>query len=162
MVWNLRLALAALAAFVAGCSNVSPIPPGSSPLANAVVNKRPDAVQQLLASGESPDSVDERGTTALVLAAATDQFVIANMLVDQNANIWAASKLGYTAAIYANTSHIPDDSEEGQARLRLIERLKAAGYPWPPPWPDDVMELRSAGQWPPLKSDQGTRPYSTL
>lgn len=145
------LAYIAAALLACGCSEMNAMPPGSTPLADAVVHQRADVVAQLLVSGASPDSVDERGTSALILATATDQFVIANMLLDHRANIWAADKLGYTAAIYAKTSHVPDESEEGKARRQVIDRLRAAGYPWPPPWPDDVKALREAGQWPPQK-----------
>ncbi len=134
-----------------GCSDMTAMPPGSTPLANAVVHQRPDIVAQLLAAGAPPDSADERGTSALLLATATDQFVIANLLLDHKANIWATDKLGYTAAIYAYTSHVPDDSPDGEARRKLIARLQTAGYPWPPPWPDDVKAMREAGQWPPQR-----------
>lgn len=139
----------AAAALLLGCTQVTPVPPGSTPLANAVVSRQPDEVAKLLSGGASPDSADERGTAALILAAATDQYRIANMLVNGRANVWAADSMGYTAAIYANTSHIPDDSDEGKARLVFVKLLKDSGYPWPPPWPKDVLALQQAGRWPP-------------
>lgn len=149
MAWNLRIGVIAITAIILGCGQVTPAPPGSTPLANAVVNRRPDVVTQLLSSGASPDSADERGTAAIILAAATDQFTIVNILAQGRANIWAADEMGYTPAIYAKTSHISDDSEEGKARMQFVALLKVAGCPWPPPWPDEVLKLKEAGRWPP-------------
>lgn len=135
--------------YLCGCQEVVHLPPGSSPLANAVVHRRMDLVSQLLKSGSSPDSKDERGTAALILAAATDQFQIANVLTKAGASIWEADTLGYTPAVYAHTSHVTKDSPEDKARVEFISFLREKSYPWPPPWPDDVLEMKKAGNWPP-------------
>lgn len=139
----------ALVALLPGCSNMTPAPPGSSPLANAVVNREPAIALQLVDSGASPNSKDERGTAVLILAAVTDQYLLANVLVQRGADVWAADSMGYTAAIYASTSRLDDESDEGKARLAFISSLRAAGYSWPPPWPKDVLAMREAGRWPP-------------
>ena len=130
---------------------MTPAPPGSSPLANAVVNREPAIVEQLLNSGASANSTDERGTAAIILAAVTDQYRLTNLLVQRGADVWAADSMGYTAAIYASTSRINDESEEGKARLVFVETLRAAGYSWPPPWPKDVLAMKKAGNWPPKR-----------
>ncbi|WP_371136529.1 ankyrin repeat domain-containing protein [Novosphingobium sp.] len=139
----------ALAALLLGCTDMTPAPPGSSPLANAVVNREAAMAMQLLDSGASPNSADERGTAALILAAVTDQYRLANLLVQRGADVWAADSMGYTAAIYASTSRLDDESDEGKARLVFISTMRAAGYSWPPPWPKDVLAMKDAGRWPP-------------
>lgn len=149
MARSWHFCLIALAALCSGCTDMTPAPPGSSPLANAVVNREPAIAVQLLDSGASANSTDERGTAVIILAAVTDQYRLANVLVQRGANVWAADSMGYTAAIYASTSRIADESEEGQARLAFISTLRAAGYSWPPPWPKDVLAMQAAGQWPP-------------
>ena len=40
-------------------------------------------------------------------------------------------------------------SDEDQARLRVIAKLKARGYPFPPPKSDEVLEMVKEGRWPP-------------
>ena len=147
-----RFALPLIAAACLGCAQVSSeVPPGSTPLAQAVAEQRPDLVAQLLSAGASPDSADERGTAAIIIAAATDQFAVATMLAEAGADVFAADQLGYTPAIYARTSHVADDSAEGEARRAFIDILRARGHPWPPPFPDEVVALRAAGQWPPRR-----------
>jgi hypothetical protein len=124
------------------------MPQGSSPLANAVTFRDLTEVERLLSEGISPNSEDERGTSALNIAAATDQFRMVNLLVDKGASIWSTDTLGYTAAIYAKTTHIQKDSVEGQACDDFIRKLKLSSFPWPPPFPDDVRGLMNAGNWP--------------
>ncbi len=143
---------AATAILLSGCTQMTPVPEGSTPLATAVADRDADRVVRLLQNGETADSKDERGTAAVIIASASGQFEIANLLAQNGANLWAADTLGYTAAIYAYTSRVPDDSTEGLARKQFVERLQHAGYSWPPPWPKDVVALRAAGRWP---SDNG-------
>lgn len=145
----MHIRILAFAALLSGCTPVTSIPTGSTPLANAVVNRQIGDVLQLLAAGNSPDSTDERGTAAIILAAETDQYEIALILATHHANIWVADNLGYTAAIFAKTSRVNDESKDGKSRLQFIKLLQSAGYPWPPPWPKDVLVLREAGRWPP-------------
>ncbi|CEF40000.1 hypothetical protein predicted by Glimmer/Critica [Acetobacter senegalensis] len=41
------------------------------------------------------------------------------------------------------------DSPEDAARLRVIEKLKARGYPFPPPSRAEILTLDKTGKWPP-------------
>ncbi|KUL95743.1 hypothetical protein DK26_11815 [Bosea sp. WAO] len=125
--------------------------PGSTPLAQAVVNRDLALVEKLLAVGAPPDSADERGQSALTLATATDQYRMANLLVAHGANIWFADRLGFTPAIFAQYSRLRPDSEEGRALRQFISLLQKAGYPWPPATPPEVKALREAGRWPPVR-----------
>lgn len=120
-----------------------------SDLAAAVANRDIDEVEGLLTAGANPDDRDHIGEEAILSATASDQFRIANLLADHGANIWATDELGFTPGNFTAASIVLPDSIEGRARERFIERLRAAGYPWPPHGSNDVMALRSAGQWPP-------------
>ena len=152
MVYSRRIApFLLLSLFLAG-SHMNANAQRSGPLAAAVANRRADEVTSLLASGVSPDDRDERGQEAIIIAASTDQFAIANILVDRGANIWAANRLGFTPALFAFTSHVSANSPEGTAREIFISKLKGRGYPWPPPWQNEVVALRSSGNWPPAQA----------
>ena len=156
MQWGLThvavLALAILATSIAtGCSRVTPVPPGSTPLAQAVAERELDTVAALLAGGAEADSCDERGETALMIAVATDQYRIANLLVDHGADVWFADTLGYTPAAFAHNSRLIVQSEEGRELTRFIDQLRLVGYPWPPPDRIQVQEMRRKGRWPPRR-----------
>lgn len=127
---------------------------GASQLASAVSDRRVDVVKELLSSGANPNDKDERGEEALLIATSTDQFTIANLLVEHGANIWVASKLGFTPGLLAYTTHLPPGSVEGQACEEFVNKLKNAGYPWPPPWQDEVAAMRNTGAWPPSTARQ--------
>lgn len=45
-------------------------------------------------------------------------------------------------------------SDEDKARLRVIEKLKARGYPFPPPGRDEILALYETGNWPPVGACQ--------
>ncbi|MBS0984553.1 hypothetical protein [Gluconobacter cerinus] len=55
-----------------------------------------------------------------------------------------------TAAQRTLTSSILRGSAEDATRLRVIEKLKARGYPFPPPSHAEILTLDTAGKWPPL------------
>jgi len=123
--------------------------PAPGQLSQAVANANLDAVKRLLDAGAEPNDPDERGVTPLLVAAAGSQFRIANLLVDFGADIWALKKFGLNVGIYTYNSRVVDDSDEGRARALLIERLRAAGFPWPPPHANQMESLVQAGKWPP-------------
>jgi hypothetical protein len=58
-----------------------------------------------------------------------------------------AGKLVFTLGQYAHMIAAAPDVEEGRPREELIERLKAAGCPWPPPRQADVILMRAAENW---------------
>ncbi|CAN5706718.1 hypothetical protein BH11PAT2_BH11PAT2_06150 [soil metagenome] len=109
-----------------------------------------EELEFLLKSGASPDTLDDIGNPPLVLAAATEQYRAANLLLDYRADIWKTDDFGLSAAAIAEDSRVLPDSIEGKARAIFIQRLKDAGYPWPPANPVEVMKLKSEGKWPPV------------
>ncbi|MBO1358897.1 hypothetical protein J2D73_03660 [Acetobacter sacchari] len=88
-------------------------------------------------------------TTPLIVAASTDQWPSVEILMDHGADIWAHDVFGITAARMAVRSRILPGTPEDQARLRVIEKMKAQGYPFPPPDSDTVLQLEKEGKWPP-------------
>jgi hypothetical protein len=118
-------------------------------LAQAVADRRYEDVRHLLEAGASPDDRDERGVSALLVAAESNQFRMANLLIDHGADVWTAEKLGFTVANLSVHERVDPTSAEGIARSRLIGRLRALGYPWPPPNSLTVERLMREGRWPP-------------
>ena len=74
---------------------------------------------------------------------------VVEILIDHGADIWAHDQFGITAAQRTVTSRILRDSAEDQARLTVIDKRKACGYPFPPPDSNQVLALDKAGKWPP-------------
>lgn len=120
------------------------------PMSGAVMTSDTDEVRRLAAKGIGLDERDP-GTqaTPMIDASDTDQWPVVEILIDHGANIWAHDEFGITAAQRTITSRILRGSDEDKARLRVIEKLKARGYPFPPPDPDTVLALEKAGKWPP-------------
>ena len=135
-------------------ASASPREPAGGDLAYAVAARRYDETRRLLEAGANPEDPDDTGDTPLLNATASDQFRMANLLLDFGANPFATDSLGFTPGIYTNESRVRPGTPEGQARSRLIQRLRAAGYPWPPPNAPEVMRLRAEGEWPPQKSQK--------
>ena len=125
-------------------------PSGVQPMLAAVMNGTPDDVRRL---AEKHVGLDERyaanQSTPMVWAATVDQWPMVEILIDHGADIWAHDEFGITAAQRTITSRILPGSKEDAARLRVIEKLKARGYPFPPPNSNEILALEKAGQWPP-------------
>lgn len=119
----------------------------------AVMNSDTQEVRRL---AEQHQGLDERlpddRSTPIIAAAQTDQWPVVEILLDNGADIWAHDEFGDTAAFYIPDSRILRGSDEDKARLRVIEKLKARGYPFPPPAPEQVLALDKAGQWPPQEA----------
>ena len=118
----------------------------------AVANKNLAELERLIKEGVDVDITDNRGQAPILLAAVTDQFQMVDRLIDAGANIWAFETLGYNVGIYTSTSHVSSSSVEGIARERVIEKLKARGFPWPPPFPDKTLEMVNRNDWPPVSN----------
>lgn len=129
-------------------------PPGSDPpLREAVIINRRDSMDLLLQAGARVDAGNSVGETALMEAAIMARMDTVNYLLDHGASLWMAEPYGYTApddVAYACRTAVGIEAE----CARLIERIKAAHYPWPPPSPGDVYKLMQEGKWPP-KEAQG-------
>ena len=113
----------------------------------AIDERNVAAVDALLATGAFIDEQDFEGRTPLITATVTDQFVIAEKLIDRGADVMAADQFGTSALEFIATSREVDYSPDGQARLRIVARIEAAGLPYPPPPRDMVVKLRESGMW---------------
>lgn len=109
----------------------------SQTLIDAVFHEDERSVRRLIAAGAPLEQPDEDGQTPLVLAAKTDQFVLANILLDAGANPMAASKFGWTAPYAAHSSQLAGGPEFA-AREAFIAKLRQRGITFPPPRPAQV------------------------
>ena len=120
------------------------------PMLGAVMHSNTEQVRRL---AEQHLGLDEREpadqSTPIIAAAQTDQWPVVEILLDHGASIWAHDQFGITMPQRTVTSRILRGSKEDEARLRVIEKLKARGYPFPPPNAEEVLALDKAGQWPP-------------
>jgi ankyrin repeat protein len=108
------------------------------------------AAKLLLAYGADINSADSLGITAVTGAAATESWDMVNFLLDRGASIWiAAPASGTIMPRFALNDRLDPDSPRGKAREEAIRKIKAAGFPWPPPHPKEVKRLLSEGKWPP-------------
>ena len=125
---------------------------GIQPMLGAVMHSETEEVRRLAEKGIG---LDERypanQATPMIMASGSDQWPVIEILVDHGADIWAHDQFGITMAQMAVTSRILRGSKEDQSRLRVIEKLKARGYPFPPPSAEEVLALDKAGKWPPHK-----------
>lgn len=104
--------------------------------------------QALLDAGADISKADELGNTPLLTAAGTDHWRTVAFLLDHGASFWADAG-GMTVADFATASRILPNNPDGEALPQVIGRLKAAGYPWPPPNVAQVRALKAEGKWPP-------------
>ena len=120
-------------------------------LVQATMDQSESRVRALVAAGADLNEADRKQQTALLIAAKTDQFEIAEILIDAGANVMAASRFGWTVGYAAETSRIAG-GPDAEARLRVLAKLRAEGFPFPSPHPDQVKAMLAAGTWPPRAS----------
>lgn len=120
-------------------------------LIDAVLNSDETRVRALIAAGQPIDQRNPINDTPLTLAAKTDQFVIAEILIDGGADIMAHNRFGWTAGYAAQTSRLLSEGPEGEARDRVISRLRERGFPFPAPRPEIVRAAAEQGDWPPRR-----------
>ncbi|MGE0719008.1 MAG: hypothetical protein AB7P02_26420 [Alphaproteobacteria bacterium] len=118
-------------------------------LTDAVMARDAATVGRLIAAGHPLEERDHIGNTALLIATASNQFVIARLLVAAGADIFARGPLGGTAGRYAQMSRVADTHPEGIARGALIESMREQGFPFPAPHPDEVQAMAAVSRWPP-------------
>ena len=121
-----------------------------TPMYEAALIGSTDAINLLLSAGAKVDKPDEIGRTVAMTAASAESWKAVAFLLDHGASPWRDAN-GTTIAIFAATSRLSPDSEEGAALRGVIERIKASGFPWPPPTVAQLRAMKAAGQWPPTR-----------
>lgn len=117
-------------------------------LIDAVLYRDADLVEQLIAQGAPLEERDQDGATPLMIATASEQYLIAERLVAAGADPFAMDSLYITAAGGLWISNLTSDTPDGAARERLIQIFHDRGVPLPPPTPQDMPEAIKAGRWP--------------
>jgi ankyrin repeat protein len=117
-------------------------------LIEAVMQEDEARVRQLVAAGANLEDQDGDEQTPLLIAAKTDQFIIAEFLLDAGASIWAKSDFGWTVGFAAQSSNLARGAEN-EARLRVLAKLKARGFPFPAEHPTLIEAKAAKGEWPP-------------
>ncbi|WP_029011945.1 ankyrin repeat domain-containing protein [Niveispirillum irakense] len=107
-----------------------------------------DIVNLLLLNGADIEAEDGVGTTPILSAAMLDRWQLVLFLMDRGASVWPASG-GITVGLLAANSRILPSHPDGAVLPQVIERLKAKGFPWPPPKASEVRAMIERGQWPP-------------
>ncbi len=116
-----------------------------------------DAVRRLAQARTGMEARDEIGATPLISATSSDQYLIAEVLLKNGADIWAHTKFGVTAGRMAEISKTPLESEEGRARQRVIDAMAAHGFHFPAYDREKVLQMVRAGQWGGKASATGSR-----
>lgn len=120
----------------------------SESLVDAVMNESDSRVAALIEQGAPLEETDHKGQTALIIAAKTDQFRIAEDLLAAGANPFAASTFGWTAGYAAQTSQL-QRGPEFEALQRFTAALVQRGYPMPGPDKAEIKSMVQEGTWPP-------------
>lgn len=136
-----------------GGANPNGLPGSKPPLMEAALINKFDAVQLLLTAGGKVDAPNAVGRVATMSASTTGHIRMVNYLLDHGGSVWVTSTVGFTMPDFAAEA-CRNMRDEVQECDRLIARIKAAGYPWPPPSTKEVKKLMDEGKWPP-KEAQG-------
>lgn len=148
--WALRFAGIASIMLAGGCSMATP----SNSLIAAVYNRDEARVRQLVAAGAPLEERKSDRSTPLLLAAETDQFEIAEVLIDAGADIWATSEFGDSVGWAAEHSRLAG-GPDAEARERVLAKLRARGFPFPAEHRSVVLRKVQAGEWPPQAAAAG-------
>lgn len=108
------------------------------------------AADKLLDFGAKVDASNSIGITAITKAATAEHWDMVNLLLDRGASIWiAAPASGFVMPQFAINDRLDPNCPLGKSREAAIRKIKAAGFPWPPPPPKEVKRLLAEGKWPP-------------
>jgi hypothetical protein len=106
------------------------------------------AVSYLIRNGLDVRWVDQFGVGRLQVAVDAEQYRVAELLVDAGASLWSISGSGHMPAHGLAIPLIQKNAQQDAARLRLLEKAKLPGLPWPPPSAKEIRGLIAAGNWP--------------
>jgi hypothetical protein len=109
-----------------------------------------ESAKMLIAYNADINASNEIGITAISTAASAQNWDMVNLLMEHGASIWiAAPASGTIMPRFAINERLDPNSPRGKSREEAIRKIKAAGFPWPPPHPKEVKRLLSEEQWPP-------------
>ena len=117
-------------------------------LIDAVRYRDLSLVEKLIQQGADLEQRDHRGSTPLRIAVGSDQFAIAEKLIEAGADPFTMDSLYITAAGGVEKSLLTPDSPDGAARLRLLEVFKEKGITFPVPSPQEMPQALKDGRWP--------------
>lgn len=132
-------------------ANPNGLPGSEPPLSKAALIDYFEAVDLLLQAGAWVDAPGPLGETAAMTAAAAHNMDMVNYLLDHGASLWASGQLGETVPNFGVTICLEANNGDPECD-RLIARVKAAHYPWPPPNVHEIKKLMDEGQWPPKEA----------
>jgi Ankyrin repeats (3 copies) len=133
-----------------GCRMPTPSPS----LMTAVYDGDRRRVRELIASGANLEERESDGSTPLLLAVESNQFEIAEALIDAGANIWVTSDFGNSVGWAAEKSRLIS-GPDADARQRVLVQLRDRGFPFPAQHSSIVLKKVQAGEWPPRSSPKG-------
>ena len=117
-------------------------------LIDAVRNRNLGMVEALITKGYPLEERDHRGSTALRIAAGSEQYVIAEKLVEAGADIYTMDSLHITAAGAIYKSNLIAGNPDGNARQRLLELMRELEVPEPVPSRKEMPLALKNGGWP--------------
>ncbi len=122
---------------------------GEPALFEAALLGATDPADLLLSAGARVDRHDKIGNSAALVAASADHWTMVGFLLGRGASIWAVDAAGVTIGGLAVRSRLLPDSPKGIALADVVARLKAGGFPMPPPTAREIKTLVALKNWPP-------------
>lgn len=120
-------------------------------LLSAADSKLPGRLRYYIENGADLEAETTMGDTAAVATVKAGNYAAALQLLDAGASPWAFSPKGHTIGFwleYAMDKPGWSPKPETETAIRkIVDHLRMAGVPHPPPEPAEVLRLKRAGQW---------------